>query len=117
MGESIPKRSEALRIPSAATERYLGDVPVPDACCQPALGFLDSGTGFDHKQPLVQSDDALPVHALDDEPDTLPLVHITLQERLYPPVGFPRLCWFRHLSTSSTYRRCISQRRILSKAL
>src|SRR5215211_6538381 len=104
---------------------YAGDVTVTDARHLAAevrpvtvtdarrLSAKDSPSheaGLDHEQPLLQSDDALPIDAFDAEADMFVLVNSELEERPDSSVVLPRslyasflLC---HLAPLSSYNLC-----------
>ena len=67
-------------------------------------------TGLDHEQPLVQSEDALAIHAFDAEPDMFVLVNGKLEEPPDSSVVQPRPLYasflLDHLVTSSSYCVC-----------
>ena len=70
--------------------------------------------GLDHEQPLVQSDDALAIHAFDAKPDMFVLVDAKLEEPPNSSVVHPRSFYasflLRHLDTSSSYCLCATRR-------
>src|SRR5829696_1028430 len=59
---------------------YAGDVTVTDARRLSAKDSPSDETGLDHEQPLVQSDNALPIDAFDAEADMFVLVNSELEE-------------------------------------
>src|SRR5215212_1875856 len=67
-------------------------------------------TGLDHEQPLVQSDDALAIHAFDAEAEMFVLVDGKLEEPPDSSVVDPRSFYasflLDHLGTSSSYCVC-----------
>src|SRR5215207_10679948 len=73
-------------------------------------------TGLDHEQPLVQSDDALPIDAFDAKADMFVLVNGKLEEPPDSSVVQPRSLYasflLRHLDTSSSYCLCATRRLI-----
>src|SRR5215218_6278002 len=67
-------------------------------------------TGLDHEQPLVQSEDALAIHAFDAEAEMFVLVDAKLEEPPDSSVVEPRSFYasflLDHLRTSSSYCVC-----------
>src|ERR671932_1213398 len=73
----------------APSNLYAVDIAVIGAHNHPTEVRFAHKTRFDYKQPLIQSDDKLPVHTLDSEPDTLIFVHVILEKISNSSVELP----------------------------
>src|SRR4028118_348836 len=85
-------------------------VAVTDARRRSAEDPSSHETGLDHEQPLVQSDDALAIHAFDAEAKMFVLVDAKLEEPPDSSVVEPRSFYasflLDHLGTSSSSGGC-----------
>src|SRR5215216_7241256 len=89
-------------------------VALTDARRRSAKDSTSYKPGLDHEQPLVQSDNALAIHAFDAKPDMFVPVNGKLEEPPDSSVVHPRSFYtsflLRHLDTSSSYCLCATRR-------